>query len=55
METFVNKTCKDSFNMQLKKKNAGTEGRIGKSLTAEKYGVNQTIFGCLKTTKKKEN
>ena len=35
METFVNKTCKDS----LKKKMQGAEGRIGKNLTAENYGL----------------
>lgn len=33
----------------------GAEGRIGKNLTAENYGVNQTISGCLNATKKKEN
>lgn len=54
METFVNKTCKDSFNMQLKKKMQGQKAELAKAWQLKNMELIRLFLDVLKLLKKRK-
>lgn len=55
METFVNKICKDSFNMELKKKMQGQKAELAKTWQLKTMELIRLFLDVESYFKKKEN